>query len=99
MPTNQIFDLSPLTSLTDLTALNLQSNQIIDVSALSGLLNLHYLYLDSNQIVSISSLITNAVAGGLGSGDTVTLVNNPLNAAGLTDAQALIGTYGASVTY
>ncbi|TAF00131.1 MAG: hypothetical protein EAZ79_03595 [Oscillatoriales cyanobacterium] len=50
---NQISDLTPLQSLTNLTSLYLYNNQISDITPLQSLTNLTYLYLYNNQISDI----------------------------------------------
>jgi len=72
---NQISDISPLSRLTNLTELWLNKNQITDISPLSGLTKLTELYLDGNQISDISALLKN---DGLGEGDQVWLIGNPI---------------------
>jgi hypothetical protein len=54
----------------------LHGNQISDVSPLSGLVNLTMLGLMQNPLSDISPLVDNP---GLGEGDDVILVNNPLS--------------------
>jgi Leucine-rich repeat (LRR) protein len=78
---NEIYSIGALAGLTNLTELYLGYNSIIDISALSGLLQLDTLYLNHNLIESISALVTNAKSelGGLGEGDLVYLVGNPLD--------------------
>ncbi len=73
---NQISDISPLDSLVNLTKLWLHGNQISDVSPLANLTNLAMLGLMQNQISDISPLLGNP---GLGEGDDVILVDNPLS--------------------
>ena len=73
---NQISDLSVLAGLTNLTSLSLNVNQISDLNALAGLTNLESLFLSHNQIRDISALVANA---GIGSGDRIVLLENPLN--------------------
>jgi len=73
---NQISDISPLEGLINLTRLWLHSNQISDISALANLTNLEMLGLMQNPLSDISPLVDNP---GLGGGDTVILVNNPLS--------------------
>ncbi len=73
---NQISDISPLSNLTNLQWLNLESNQITDIGPLSGLTNLRDLYLRHNQISDISPLVNNP---GIGEGDEVDLRGNPLD--------------------
>ena len=53
---NQITDISPLSSLTNLTYLNISYNKIIDISPLSHLTNLTHLDITHNNISDISSL-------------------------------------------
>jgi internalin A len=55
---NQISDLRPLSSLTNLAGLSLTKNQISDLRPLSSLTNLSYLYLDNNQIADLRPLST-----------------------------------------
>ncbi len=53
---NQIADLSPLSTLTDLQFLSFSNNQIADLSPLSALTDLQFLFFSSNQIVDLSPL-------------------------------------------
>ena len=53
---NYIRDISPLSSLVNLTSLDLRSNQITDISPLSSLVNLTQLDLRYNQITDISPI-------------------------------------------
>ncbi|MEG4878875.1 leucine-rich repeat domain-containing protein, partial [Microcoleus sp. CZ3-B4] len=53
---NQISDITPLQSLTNLTHLNLYGNQISDITPLQSLTNLTNLYLHCNQISDITLL-------------------------------------------
>ncbi len=54
---NPISDLSPLTGLTQLKYLNLQTNEVItDISSLSGLTSLNVLGLGWNNITNISAI-------------------------------------------
>ena len=73
---NQISDVTPLTSLYNLSSLSLFRNQISDISPLASLSNLSSLNLSFNQISDISPLVENS---GLGPGDNVLLVANPLD--------------------
>ena len=52
----KIKDISALSSMKELTSLNLSNNSISDISALGGLKNLTELYLGGNQISDISVL-------------------------------------------
>ncbi len=51
-----ITDISPLSSLINLTTINLALNQITDISPLSSLTNLTDIFLDYNPIADISTL-------------------------------------------
>ena len=53
---NSISDFSPLSGLTNLTALNLANNSISDIAPLSGLTNLESLNLANNSISDIAPL-------------------------------------------
>jgi internalin A len=54
---NQISDLTPLASLTNLTTLSIQFNQIIDINSIASLTNLKNLNLLGNKIVDIKPLV------------------------------------------
>ncbi len=56
LSSNQIKDLSGLSTLTNLTSLYLDNNQIKDLSGISTLTNLTSLSLDNNQIKDLSPL-------------------------------------------
>ena len=77
---NSISDISPLAGLTNLRILGLSGNSISDISPVAGLINLIELSLENNSISDISPLVANA---GLGSGDTVSVSENPLNHASI----------------
>ncbi len=53
-------------------------NQVQDITSLSSLQNIHQLDLRYNQIQDIHPLIQNALNGGIGTGDVVFLIGNPL---------------------
>ena len=73
---NSISDISAVSGLTNLTTLNLRDNSLSDISAVSGLTNLTILNLRGNSLSDISPLVSNT---GLGTGDSVNLVSNPLS--------------------
>ncbi|MDY6892569.1 MAG: leucine-rich repeat domain-containing protein [Chloroflexota bacterium] len=77
---NQISDISPLSDLASLMYLYMTYNQISDISPLSELNNLADLWLSHNQIADIAPLVANS---GLGDGDKVYLVGNPLSTTSL----------------
>ena len=78
---NSISDLSPLKKLTNLAYIDLANNSIANISRLENLTNLTELWLDNNAISDLSPLVRNT---GLGSGDTVYISRNPLNAASIS---------------
>ena len=94
--TNSIADISPLSGLNNLIALGLDSNSITDISALSRLNNLTGLYLDNNDIADISPLVANT---GLGSGDEVSLYDNPLSSTSLNTHIPALESRGVIVYY
>ena len=74
---NQISDLSAMTGATGLVRLLLPDNQITNVQALVGLLALGSVDLGNNTgVTNIQPLIQNAAAGGLGTGDVVSILGN-----------------------
>jgi len=74
-----VADLTGLEYVTGLTTLHLSGHSFSDLTPLSGLTNLSgTLALENNSISDIAPLVANT---GLGSGDTINLRGNPLNAA------------------
>ena len=73
---NQVSDVNPLAGLVNLDSVDLRNNQITDIDPLVGLTNLHRIFLSSNQISDVYSLVENY---GIGSGDAVALIDNPLS--------------------
>ena len=73
---NSFSDLSPLTGLTKLETLYLRNNSISDLLPLVGLTKLKTLYLSNNSISDLSPLTANI---GLGTEDTIVIVENPLS--------------------
>ena len=73
---NELEDVSDLRRLTSLTYLGLYSNDIEDVSALRGMTSLADVRLRNNRISDISDLAAN---DGLGRGDHLDLLGNPLD--------------------
>ena len=71
-----INNLTGLEGSTNLTFLSLWGNNISDISVVAGLTKLARLYLDRNNITDISPLVENT---GLGSGDEVYILGNPLS--------------------
>ncbi|GEM_PF-5168453 len=78
---NYISNLTPLSGLTKLTSLNLCFNgQISDLTPLTGLTNLDRLLLRYDGVSDLAPLVNNA---GLGAGDYLDLVGNPLSSTSL----------------
>jgi hypothetical protein len=93
---NHICDISPVANLTSLIILRLDSNQIGDISACANLTRLTSLRLDYNQISDISPLVANA---GLGEGDKVDLVCNPLSDTSLYDYIPQLQALAVTINY
>ena len=77
---NSVSDISALAGLTQLAVLVLAGNPVSDISALAGLTQLAVLVLTGNSVSDISPLVANR---GLGSGDTVYVMRNPLSYASI----------------
>jgi C1A family cysteine protease/transcriptional regulator CtsR len=93
---NQISDIAPLGNLTNLTSLGLWSNNINDITPLGNLTNLTSLNLWSNNISDIGPLVQN---GGLGTGDQVDLVCNPLSSDSINIYIPQLRARGVTVNY
>ena len=73
---NPLSDISPVAGLTNLTFLDIWGTPISDISPVTGLTNLTLLGLGWNNISDLSPLIANT---GLGDGDRVVVIHNPLS--------------------
>ena len=97
---NAISDLSALSDLTRLRFLNLSDNAISDCSSdllpLSNLSDLMHLNLRNNGLSDVSTLLAN---GGLGSGDTVDLKNNPLSVESIDSHVPALQSRGVDVQF
>ena len=93
---NQLSDLTPLSGLKTLERLKLTNNQISDVSQLSGLTALENLDLSSNEISNIGPLVSNA---GLGRGDYLDLLQNPLSKTSQCTHIPALGQRGVRINY
>jgi len=91
---NQIGDISPLAGLIALTSLDLEYNRIVTVSSLQGLIELAQLNLSYNHVKDIAPLINNA---GLGSGDHINLILNPLEHESIMTCIPALRSRGATV--
>ena len=77
---NNIIDLTHLSNLTKLQSLVLADNKISDISPLENLTGLHFLKVGGNKIVDIQPLVQN---NGIGDGDAINMVDNPLSQASI----------------
>jgi len=93
---NQIVDISPLEGLTNLTHVHLGENQIGDIYPLRGFTNLEWLILQHNEISDISPLVDNP---GLGEGDEVWLIDNPLSEQSINEFIPELEARGVDVRY
>ncbi len=89
-------EISALADLTALERLNLSGNRIEELAPLTGLESLSDLDLDDNRVVEVAPLAANP---GLGTGDTVSLVGNPLGAEALRTHIPELESRGATVAY
>ena len=89
-------EIPPLSESAALVELNLEGNRIEDLAALGGLEWLRYLDLDDNRIRNIAALAANP---GLGAGDTISLVGNPLGTDALLTHIPDLESRGVSVAY
>jgi len=76
---NQITDLNPLSTLTNLTNLSLNNNQIANLEPFSSLSNLTYLSLGNNQIADLNPLSTLIKLTGLSLGNNQIADLKPLS--------------------
>ena len=84
---NPVSDLAPLAGITTLELLWVQKAMISDLGPLRGLTSLNWLTLESNQITDLAPLVANP---GIGTGDAVYIMYNPIDcAAQASNIQAL----------
>ena len=91
-----LVDISPLAELTAMRELDLGSNRIEDLEPLGGLESLRVLDLRDNRVRDIDALVANP---GLGMGDTITLVGNPLGADAVRTHIPELEARGAALAY
>ncbi|MEI8139869.1 MAG: hypothetical protein WCI03_08380 [bacterium] len=79
-----------------LTNLFCQRNQLssLDISTCT---NLTLVQCITNNLVDVSSFVTNALHGGLGTGDVVYLIGNPLSLDAITNQIPVLENYGVTV--
>ncbi len=92
---NGLTDIGALTTMTNLKRLALEFNQITDLGPLANLTNLFKLFLKSNQITDLGPLVANS---GLGSGDVLTLEDNPLSCEAVNVQLPALEARGVGVT-
>jgi flagellar hook assembly protein FlgD len=73
---HKVSDIQDVSNCTQLIRLYLDLNEITDIGPLEGLSNINLLDLKYNQITNIEPLVKNI---GLGQGDAVSLIGNPLD--------------------
>ncbi len=93
---NFISDISPLAELTNLKELLLGENEIEDISPLENLINLNHMRLWGNNIKDIGPLVRN---NGIGKGDVIYLLNNPLNEKSVNEYIPALQERGVVVEY
>ena len=91
---NDVSDLSSLSNFTALTWLNLGDNNVSDLSPLSNLAALTWLDLENNNISNLAPLVANA---GLGLGDEVYVVGNPLDDASINTHIPVLQSRGVAI--
>ncbi len=91
---NQISDLSPVSTLTGLKGLIVYQNQIVDLTPLRGLTAIEFLDLSANQITDLTPLLQNP---GLGQGDYLILLLNPLSEEAREEQVPLLRSRGVNV--
>ena len=88
--------IAPMAEIATLRELDLSGNRIEDLAPLAGLTRLDALHLDDNRVRHIAALAANP---GLGAGDTISLVGNPLGQDALLTHIPDLESRGASVAY
>ncbi|MCA9450837.1 MAG: hypothetical protein KC931_27185, partial [Candidatus Omnitrophica bacterium] len=95
MDGNGLTNIGPLATMTNLKRIALEFNQISDLSPLANLTNLFKLFLKSNQVTDLGPLVSNS---GLGSGDVLTLEDNPLSCEAVNVQLPALEARGVEVT-
>ena len=93
-------NLAPVELLTQLREIYFLDNPFSDISSLATLTNLYRAHLSGNQITDLQALIDNAAAGGIGVGDQLELLSNPLSDFALTNQIPILrDVYGVDVAF
>jgi len=93
---NPIGDISALKELSKLELLYLRSCEISDISVLENLLKISMIMLSGNKISDISPLVNNQ---GIGKGDFISLIGNPLNEKSLNDYIPELKERGVAISF
>ncbi len=93
---NQITDISPLSNLVLLSYLELENNAVEDISALENLALLYLVNLAENMVTNIEPLVNNL---GINYGDTIYLLNNPLDSVSINIYIPELQARGVTVNY
>ena len=96
LPSNNIRDISALKNLKKLEFLTLSNNNISDISSMKKLKHISWLDLNTNQVKDISPLVDNSR---LGEGDSVFLLDNPLNERSITKYILILKERGVEAVY
>jgi hypothetical protein len=94
---NQLTNLD-VSTCSNLQVLLCESNQLTNLDV-SGALRIGIIYCIDNQLTDLSSLVTNALRGGLGTGDAVILNGNPLSSFAKTNQIPVLESYGVEVEF
>jgi Leucine-rich repeat (LRR) protein len=93
---NRIRDIGPLSGLSNLQYLYLDSNQVNDINPLSGLTALDWLGMNSNIVFDVCPLLDNA---GIAAGDTLDFKINPLSETSISECIPALQAKGVTVLY
>ena len=93
---NQIADLAPLAGLSALDELYASVNDITDLTPLQDLPLLKYIFLEYNAISDLAPLVANP---GVGVGDTIRLIGNPLSPDAIDEQIPALEAKGAVVIW
>lgn len=96
LPRGGLAEMPPLAESAVLRELELPGNRIDDLSPLAGQESLRRLDLDDNRVSDLAPLAANP---GLGAGDTVSLLGNPLGPEALLTHIPALEARGATVAY
>ncbi len=96
LKSNAITDISALSSLPLLESIGLYGNSIIDINPLTDITDPGYIGLSGNSVIDLTALVNNS---GLGSGDMLHLIGNPLSVNSVNVQIPQLEARGVDVTY